>query len=444
MITCTVGYVTAQEDSADRYLGSLTTTSAANIRSEPNTSSSVVARVNAGTEFNITEVVEDGELYNGNAVWYGVLIDEDQSGFVWSGLTQNVIFDFCRPTKSIAGLITFDITEEYTTVYGIEPNGCNLRQLISQELLDKYDLEAGHQSISWSADGQTAVFSYADTRLQAFYIDRVNKTDQQLIFQSGSMHESPFTPQLTPDGKTVVICSQFSLSDRRGIGVRTVEEDMNYRLYTIPSMNFICPPAIASNAKFVVVPAIATLRGLSDDFSNYAPEIWLLNLETTDKQPIGQGHRAAWSPTNEQFAYAGYAENAGAIYLYNVNRSELSQLTPANSEIDTHRTNLAWSHDGQAIAYYGLQDGTGGIFVVNLDTLVSQRITPNEIDFPAFQLAWSPDDQYIAFLTATDTSAKAVELFVVEVASGNVHQLVRMPAELIAFVILDSFDWIPY
>ena len=113
-----------------------------------------------------------------------------------------------------------------------------------------------------------------------------------------------------------------------------------------------------------------------------------------------------WSPTGTKIAAANYVTNGrvGQIWSYNISTETWAALTNAKDGA----YDPAWSPDGQWIAF-AMREGTAtNIYVINTDatTWTGDYPTPIQLttDSASRSPAWSPDGSKLAYVTLKDVS----------------------------------------
>ncbi|MCE2402445.1 PD40 domain-containing protein [Candidatus Poribacteria bacterium] len=180
----------------------------------------------------------------------------------------------------------------------------------------------------------------------------------------------------------------------------------------------------------------------------------------------------AWSPDGKWIAYLGLSPGISEIFLISVQSGEVRQLTshqrrlrrlvwaPDSRSIfymdfNTSRTKywevdipkprrpkeynlfhkgaaflgtpgafFSFSHDGKHIAY-GSAAGDGGVYVAKANSTNHRRLNPNG-SYRTYRVAWSPDDNYIAFFSYYHETRSSV-LYTISRHTSKMRRLVEIP-----------------
>jgi Tol biopolymer transport system component len=107
-----------------------------------------------------------------------------------------------------------------------------------------------------------------------------------------------------------------------------------------------------------------------------------------------------WSPDGAWLAFFPSRASNPALYLMRPDGSEERELVQA-----TYGSDIAWSPDGKTIAlatsWGGVRNDPSGIFLIDLQSGTQKQVWAGEV----MGLAWSPDEEWIAFTARTDYHA---------------------------------------
>lgn len=135
----------------------------------------------------------------------------------------------------------------------------------------------------------------------------------------------------------------------------------------------------------------------------------------------------AWSPDSQKFAViSGSGDGVSNIVIYDVlsNQSTILNASPKQY------ANIAWSNDNEYVAVNSENCSEGcqasvDIYNVSTTTLINSYDILDEYFLPLFgsicNLTWSPDSQYISFVSVCDSSQFVIfkEVYVLDVSSGQ-------------------------
>jgi Tol biopolymer transport system component len=182
---------------------------------------------------------------------------------------------------------------------------------------------------------------------------------------------------------TFVFTAHDSVSDRRQIYTMThhgseLEEPVQLTSDSLEQMN----PSWSPDGQQIIynVP------------SGSVPEIWTINRDGTNPQPLltgfDGGNYPAWSPDMQQIAFGGGFQSS-ELYLYDI---------PSQQEIRTESGSSSrffrWSPDGTKISYIrGSGSSTSNLYVMNADGTDIIQLTENGTGVPV----WDPDSGSLVF-----------------------------------------------
>ncbi len=124
-----------------------------------------------------------------------------------------------------------------------------------------------------------------------------------------------------------------------------------------------------------------------------------------------------WNPDSKRLLLVLAEENAHPIYLADI---ETGGLHPFSGQ---EGRSAVWSSNGTRVAVASDE----GILLLDGDGAMVRALTTG----PAHALAWSPDDERIAFLAGPGGGQTGSSLWVVDVASGALHP--RAPADVVDY-----------
>ncbi len=149
-------------------------------------------------------------------------------------------------------------------------------------------------------------------------------------------------------------------------------------------------------------------------------DIWVAQVR--GQQPLnrtadhlGDDRFPSWSPDGSQIAFWS-SRNDGGMYIMPALAGAARRLTAAAQD-----GRLQWSADGGEFAYVVL-DEPPAIEIVSVSTGETRRITPRHSD-GIFDLAWSPNGQFFAFIHAPTLFSQITQLVVLRVSDGEELEL---------------------
>jgi len=133
----------------------------------------------------------------------------------------------------------------------------------------------------------------------------------------------------------------------------------------------------------------------------------------------GEQNSLAWSSDGKTLAFSSICTGEDVI-LYIWDKSSHA-VTPVTDK-GYNAFNPAYSPDGQWLAFSSNRDGSPNIFLLNLETNETQNLTQSE--FTDSHPAWSPDSQWIAF---TRNLGGNEEIFKISINGGDATNLTNNP-----------------
>jgi Tol biopolymer transport system component/DNA-binding winged helix-turn-helix (wHTH) protein len=154
---------------------------------------------------------------------------------------------------------------------------------------------------------------------------------------------------------------------------------------------------------------------------------------------VGEKYTPSLSPDAQHLAFAwnGGSGAAFSIYVKLVGTEDLLRLTKRESSIDF---NPVWSPDGRYIAFCRILEGETGIYIVPALGGAERRVREtlwqergfDEILLSAGRLSWSPDGKLLAFSDRLSPQGPDSAIFLLALDSQEVHR-VTSPLSRVAF-----------
>jgi Tol biopolymer transport system component len=151
----------------------------------------------------------------------------------------------------------------------------------------------------------------------------------------------------------------------------------------------------------------------------YAPMIWVMDADGSDRKQLEIGLFPSWSPDSERIAYTAYSGGQPYIAVMNADGSGRRRLGGASAEEEP-----VWSPDGKKIAFASMEDGE--IYAMNVDGSGRTRLTDIPKRYDHWPPTWSPDGNRIAF---TSEDKKGSEIYAMNSDGSGLTKLTDDPAE---------------
>ncbi len=239
---------------------------------------------------------------------------------------------------------------------------------------DKKIIDFPATYIGWFRDGSKAWATTADGKLWNMNPDG---TEQKLIadFSGGVVG----TPAPSPDGKQVAIT---------GFGINTDHPE----IWVIDS-----------------------------DGSNPHPLTKTTTVSTTRSgQKILWSVHPSWTPDGQKIVYASTQSGSTQIWTMNADGSSATQITAGNAPDSPDSNVPEYSLDGKNIVFWsGYETEYGDVWTMSADGANRTRITNEPENINADNPTWSPDGQWVIFISNKRGGKGPINAWVVERSGGT-------------------------
>lgn len=124
----------------------------------------------------------------------------------------------------------------------------------------------------------------------------------------------------------------------------------------------------------------------------------------------------AWSPDGTQIAFHSAREDDGIFLMPSIGGAALRIASRGSSEAIG---SPAWSADGRQLAFLRREDARGVVEIVSLPSRESRRLVIPADAGNRFDLTWSPDGRFFAFVRAPGRNQGASTLWLLRASDGH-------------------------
>jgi Tol biopolymer transport system component/tRNA A-37 threonylcarbamoyl transferase component Bud32 len=138
-----------------------------------------------------------------------------------------------------------------------------------------------------------------------------------------------------------------------------------------------------------------------------------VNLTADDPAP---NYEPAWSPDGNQIAFLSEGESGGVYVMPAIGGRPIRLSARGSAEVVT---NPQWSADGRELAHMRREEQSNFIEVVSLSTRESRRLPVPGEPGNRWDLSWSPDGRFFAYVRAPNPQEELNRLWVLHAANGE-------------------------
>ena len=132
----------------------------------------------------------------------------------------------------------------------------------------------------------------------------------------------------------------------------------------------------------------------------------------------GDDFNPAWSPDGTQIAFTSNRDGSHGYYVMPALGGAAQRVFAATFPMG----NAQWSADGRELAAVVINpEGKQALEIASMQTRQSRRIVLAPIKTPTFNLRWSPDGRFFAFVEAVAQDAEAAQLWILRVDDQTFH-----------------------
>jgi tRNA A-37 threonylcarbamoyl transferase component Bud32 len=201
--------------------------------------------------------------------------------------------------------------------------------------------------------------------------------------QAGRILDRAFEPGFSKDGQKIALYRTFE-----GIWVYDLNTQSAAPVVTGPYAEF---------ASFSPDGSRIVFHEYVGNWYSADVNLYIVNADGTGRVQLPQGIRPAWSPQGDLIAFDSCRGTGCGIFVIGADGLGMRQVTSDGGG------KVAWAPNGQRLAYSAETGGDPEIFVVNVDGSGRRQLTNNSGNDS--MPAWSPDGQYIYFLSDQNGTA---------------------------------------
>lgn len=216
------------------------------------------------------------------------------------------------------------------------------------------------------------------------------------------------------------VAAQFTTASNTTISVAVVQ---------VPTLDASATRRATAAPQATATPISVELIAFQSKMDAPTFDIYTIKPDGTQLRRLtdapGNDQFPSWSPDAKRIVFSSDRDGQNEIYVMNTDGTNQQRLAPHSEEDLVPR----WSHDGRSIAFFSTRDGKS-IFVMNPDESNVRKVTTNEnisFEYGAFRLAWSPDDQMLAY-TAGDPSDGLLYIHIISLDGTLVQRYSNLSA----------------
>ena len=235
--------------------------------------------------------------------------------------------------------------------------------------------------VSWSPDGTELVFVEATNGQRRLTIaDRTTGSTRPLLEESGTYS----LPAWSPSGDLIA----FAWDRGEDADIYVIEADGEGLRLLVGGASNETAPAWSPDGSLV---AFVSDRGGRRD-------IYLIGMDGNGLEQLtndrAKDNSPTWSVRGNRIAFTKVVEGQSDLFVMNIETNRIDQITHDPAE----DTEPDWGPLTETIAFTSDRGGTQGIYLLRLGE-AQNPIQLTDPSITASQPAWSPDGEFIAFLT---------------------------------------------